>query len=110
MNPVSLYITASSREEAMMLSRELLHQRLIACANIVQDVTSLYHWQGAIEHDTEVLLVAKTLAAHVDAVVREVKRLHSYECPCVLATAITGGNPDYLKWLGEQVAPEKTPG
>ena len=104
MTPVSLYITASNREEAISLSRELLAARLIACANLVDGATSLYWWQGEIEHESESLIIAKSVDSHLEAITARVKELHSYDCPCVVATPITGGNPDYIKWLQEQVA------
>jgi periplasmic divalent cation tolerance protein len=103
MEPVLLYITAPNREEAISLSRELLGQRLIACANIVDHAISLYHWQGQIEHAPEALIIAKTLESQVERVTERVKALHSYSCPCVVAVPIAGGNPDYIEWLGGEV-------
>ena len=103
MDPVLLYITASSREEAISLSRELLNERLIACANIVDHVLSLYWWQGEIEHNPEAVIVAKTLASHVERVTAKVKELHSYDCPCVVVVPIVGGNPEYIAWLRAEV-------
>ncbi len=98
-----LYITVPNREEAISLSRELLGEKLIACANIVDHALSLYWWQGEIEQHSEVLIVAKTLASHVERVTERVKKLHSYSCPCVVALPIAGGNPDYIEWLHGEV-------
>jgi periplasmic divalent cation tolerance protein len=103
MTPVLLYITASNREEAISLARELLGHRLIACANIVDQATSLYWWQGAIEHTSEALIIAKSFSFHVRAITDKVKELHTYDCPCVVATPIADGNTDYIKWLREQI-------
>ena len=103
MEPVLLYITASNREEAISLSHELVNDRLVACANIVDHALSLYWWQGQIEHNPEALILAKTLASHVGHVTAMVKKLHSYDCPCVVAVPILGGNPDYIKWLRGEV-------
>ena len=105
MTPVSLYITAPNREEAISLSRELLEARLIACANIVENATSLYWWQGEIEHVSETLIIAKSLSQHVDGITAIVQKQYTYDCPCVVATPITGGNPDYLLWMQQQLAP-----
>lgn len=103
MTPVSLYITASTREEAISLAHELLSEKLIACANIIDNATSLYWWQGEIEHAKESILICKTSAAHVQMITEKVKALHSYECPCVVAHPIEGGNADYINWLGQQL-------
>ena len=106
MEPVSLYITASTREEAISISHELLALRLIACANIIEHVTSMYHWQGEIEHKSEAVIVAKSVRAHADAIIAKVKSMHSYNIPCVVVQPIMVGNPDFLDWI---VAETKTP-
>lgn len=99
---VWIYITAGSREEALKLGRALVADRLAACANVLGNVTSLYWWEGKVQEDREVAVVAKTRAERVDAVVARVKNLHSYECPCVVALPIVGGNPDFMAWIEEE--------
>jgi periplasmic divalent cation tolerance protein len=101
--PVLLYITASNREEAISLARELVSERLIACANIMDGALSLYRWQGEIEHEPETVIVAKTLASQIERVTTRVKELHNYTTPCVLAVPVIGGNPDYIEWLRGEV-------
>jgi len=103
MEPVSLYITAANREEAILLSRELAGERLIACANIIENVTSIYWWQDEIEQHPEVVIIAKTLSSLVDRITAKVKGLHSYSCPCVVAMPVIGGNPEYIEWIRKEV-------
>ena len=102
MNFHIVYITASSREEAEKISRVLLEERLIACANIFDPVTSLYWWKGEIRKDAETLLIAKTKESLVDQLIERVKALHSYECPCIVSFPLAKGNPDFLKWISEE--------
>jgi periplasmic divalent cation tolerance protein len=102
MNFHIVYITASSREEAEKISRVLLEERLIACANIFDPVTSLYWWKGEIRKDAEALLIAKTKESLVDQLIERVKALHSYECPCIVSFPLAKGNPDFLKWISEE--------
>jgi len=104
MEAVLLYITAAKHEDAVLLVRELLGERLIACANIMEHVTSLYWWQGAIDQETEVVIVAKTMAEHVSKVIDRVKALHTYDCPCVIALPIKDGNPDYIAWIAKETS------
>lgn len=104
MEPVLLYITAANREEAILVCRDLLGARLVACANIVEHATSLFWWQGAIEQETEILIIAKTVSLHVDRVTERVKALHTYDCPCVIAVPIEGGNPDYIAWIAKETS------
>ena len=103
MDAVLVYITASDASEAKTLARTLLGERLIACANVMPGVASLYRWEGAIQESAEAVLIAKTQAVHVDAVVEHVKALHSYGCPCVVALPVVGGNPEFLAWIGQEV-------
>lgn len=97
-----VYVTTGSRDEALKISRALVSERLAACANVLGDMTSVYWWDGKIQEDGEVALVAKTRAELVDALVERVKSLHGYECPCVVALPIQGGNPDFLRWIREE--------
>lgn len=100
---VLLYVTCASEAEAEAIAEALLQQRLIACANILPGMRSLYWWQGNIERGAETVLILKTQASLADAVTIEVKRLHSYTVPCILPLPVgEGGNPDYVAWLDAQ--------
>lgn len=100
---ILLYITASGRAEAETIARTLLAERLIACANLLPGVTSLYWWEGAVQEGQECVVIGKTTEERIDTVTSRVKELHSYACPCVVALAITGGNPEFLRWIGGEV-------
>lgn len=104
MTPCLLYITTSNREEAISIARELLEGRIIACANILDNATSLYWWQGEIEHTAETVIVAKSVMQLVPVATKKIKELHSYECPCIVALPIEHGNHDFLDWLKGEVA------
>jgi len=96
---VFIYITAPDRETAVTIGRALVEARLAACANVIDGMASIYWWQGALEEAREAVLVLKTRAAKVGALTEEVKALHPYDCPCVVALPIVGGNADYLDWI-----------
>jgi periplasmic divalent cation tolerance protein len=92
-------ITAPGSEEARAIGRALVEARLAASVNVLPEVTSFYWWDGALQEGAEALLLAKTRTTLVEAVVAFVGDRHSYVCPCVIATAIEAGNPDYLAWI-----------
>ncbi len=102
MTLATIYITAASQEEALAIGRALVEARLAACANVFPGVTSIYWWEGSRQEDSEVVLILKTRQDLVDEVVAKVKELHSYECPCVVAFAIAGGNKDFLDWIARE--------
>jgi periplasmic divalent cation tolerance protein len=102
-----LYITTSKIEEARKIGSALVEARLAACANILSGMESIYWWRGEIVHDREVVLIVKTRAELVDKVIEQVKELHSYACPCVVALPILDGNPAYLSWLEAETGPQQ---
>ena len=95
-------VTASSETEAQRISRALLDERRAACVNIVPRIESAYWWQGKIESAAEILLIVKTTAAQLDATIRLVKGLHSYQVPEIIALPVIGGNPEYLAWIDRE--------
>ncbi len=97
-----IYVTAGSRDEALRIGRELVRRRLAACANVLDGMTSVYRWRGEIQEDAEAVLIAKTTVALVSRVTEVVKELHSYECPCVEALPVVGGNPAFLEWIARE--------
>ena len=97
-----IYITAGDLDEAKALGRALVEARLAACANVLPGITPIYWWEGKVEEGSEVALIAKTRSELVDRVVALVKARHSYECPCVVATPITAGNPAFLDWIAAE--------
>ena len=98
----TLYVTASSDDEAAVIARALVAERLVACANVVPGVRSFFWWDGEVQDAAEVLLLCKTRDSLVDRATARVKELHSYECPCVVALPIVNGNSDYLNWISAE--------
>ncbi len=101
---VFAYITAGSRDEARRIGRALVEERLAACANIFDGMTSIYRWQDAIEEAGETVLIAKTRAELFEPLAARVRELHSYEVPCVVELTVGRGNPAYLDWLRDATA------
>jgi periplasmic divalent cation tolerance protein len=96
---VLAYVTTKDVEQAEAIGRALLELHLVACINIINGMQSMYWWEGKLESAREVVLILKTEERFVDEIIAEVKRLHTYDCPCVIILPIRGGNPEYLQWL-----------
>ena len=96
--------TCGSEEEAAGIARALLDSRLAACVNLLPRVRSLYRWEGKVEDAAETLLLIKTRAALLDALTAEVRRLHSYELPEIIALPVAAGLPPYLAWIVAETA------
>jgi len=95
--------TTSSWDEAEKIAKTLLEERLVACANIIGPVHSLFWWQGKINTAQEHLILMKTRSDLFGKVSERVKTLHSYQVPEIIATPIIEGSKEYLKWLDESL-------
>ena len=96
---IVVFITAPSEDDAAVIAHALVEQKLAACVNIVRNIRSIYSWQGKIEDDAEVLMIAKTQQKHFDALSKKVRELHSYDVPEIIALPILKGSDDYLEWI-----------
>ena len=92
-------MTAANREEAARLAEMLVGARLAACVQILPEMESVYHWQGEVRREPEFLLLAKTTEARFAPLEREVRALHSYDTPEIIALPITAASAPYLEWL-----------
>jgi periplasmic divalent cation tolerance protein len=97
-----IYITTKDKEEARKIGKELVESRLAACINIIENVNSMYWWEGKIQNEGEAVLIAKTKESLVPELIEKVKSMHSYDCPCVVSLPILDGNKDYLEWLQKE--------
>jgi len=89
------------------IAQTLLDEKLVACVNIIDNVQSLFWWQGNIDHENELLLMMKTKASLFESVEVRVKELHSYEVPEIIAIPIAKGSQDYLDWIQTSVKKEE---
>ncbi|HEV2615453.1 MAG TPA: divalent-cation tolerance protein CutA [Candidatus Acidoferrales bacterium] len=101
---IVVLVTFGSAREARRVARAVVDARLAACANIVASpVKSIYRWKGKVETASEVLVVIKSTQRRFPALEREIRRLHSYEVPEIVALPIVAGSKAYLEWIEEAV-------
>ena len=96
--------TIDDPERAAAIARVLVERRLVACVNIVGPIRSIYRWQGAVEEESEHLLIAKTRRERMKALREAIVELHPYDVPEVLELPVDGGHPAYLAWVDASVA------
>jgi len=99
MNCSFIYITTKDKEEAREIGKELVNSQLIACANVIDSILSIYEWEGKVYEEGEAVLICKTSSAKVDAVIDRVKSMHSYTCPCIVSLPISNGYKPFLDWV-----------
>jgi len=94
----TVVLITAPKKDAEKIARHLLERRVAACVNIA-DVKSLYWWEGKIEEDEEALLIVKTSTDKLNDLVKEVRAVHPYQVPEVIALPIVGGYKEYLSWV-----------
>ncbi|MBD3162118.1 MAG: divalent cation tolerance protein CutA [Candidatus Eisenbacteria bacterium] len=99
--------TIGGLEDGRSLARGLVESRLVACVNLLPDLTSIYRWRGGIEEEAEILLLIKTTRDRLPEMRRWIDTNHPYEVPELLLLDVDGGSADYLAWLREAVTPSE---
>ena len=93
------YITAPTKKEAQEIALELIEEGLVACVNILPGVESYFVWKEQIMKENEVILIFKAPEKNQNSIIKEVKKIHSYETPCITFLPLSGGNSDSLRWV-----------
>jgi periplasmic divalent cation tolerance protein len=84
-------------------ANRLLDERLIACANILGQMRSLYEWNGERGDARETGVLFKTDAARLDRAVTRIAELHPYDEPAVLGWRCDSAAEATALWLGKLV-------
>ncbi len=105
---VQVSTTLPDEALAQQLGKQLVEERLAACAQIVGPVSSTYWWQGRIEQAREWYCHLKTTAVVSAELSRRIRELHPYEVPEIIVVSIIEGNSSYFQWIAETVRPSPT--
>ena len=98
---LAFYITFPSKESAEKICSALIEKKLIACSNILP-IEAAYWWQGAVQHEQEVLAFVKTVSRLEKNLIEEVERIHPYDTPCIIHWPVKA-NEKYSKWVSDSV-------
>ncbi len=102
---ILVFVTCGSAREARTIARRMVERRLAACGNVVEaPVRSIYRWKGRVESAREFLLILKSTRMRFAALQREIRKLHSYDLPEIIALRVTAGSPAYLRWISESLS------
>ena len=93
------YITCANTKEAKKISSVLVRKKLIACANIFNNIQSVFSWKNKVNFSKEVIIMGKTTKKRQTKIISEVINLHSYDVPCIIFYKISSGNKEFLKWI-----------
>ena len=97
-----IYSPLPDAKTARAIAGTLLEEGLIACANVMSPMESVYIWKGKVESATECPVLFKTTADRLDDAVHRLGELHPYETPAILADICETAHPATLEWLSQQ--------
>ena len=97
--------TVPNPEEAEELANGIVREKLVACVQILPKMTSIYIWEGEVQHESEHLLLIKTIESRFKELEEFIQANHSYQTPEIAAFATDGVSRDYLKWITDYVSP-----
>jgi periplasmic divalent cation tolerance protein len=103
-NFIEIHWTSGSLDEARKISRYLVQERLIACAQIVPWIESVYMWNNQLETTQESKITFKTVLDNYEKIKEIVLQNCSYQIPEITYIVIDGGNQEYLKWMQESIS------
>ena len=104
-NALLVLSTFGTADEARRISRTLVEERLVACANLIPQVESIYRWKGEVETSAEIMVVFKTTTDRYDQVEDRIRELHPYEVPEIISIRLDAGLPAYLTWIDQSCLP-----
>ncbi len=99
---ILVYVTCKDVEEAKNISRILLEKRLVVCANFFP-INSMYSWKGSVNNDNEFVLILKTIDKNFKKIEKEIKKVHSYECPCIISIKVSKVNKEFLEFIKKEI-------
>lgn len=106
MSECIVLVTTPNETCAKELAKKALNANLCACVNIQNSITSLFHWKGKIQEESECMLIIKTTEEAYELLEQCIKTHHPYDVPEIIAIPIIKGHEPYLSWLKESVKKE----
>ncbi len=102
---ILVYCTCPSVEVADRIAATVVEECLAACVNRIPDVRSTYRWKGAVQTESESLLLIKTRKDRFEALKNRILALHPYELPELIAVEVSAGFDRYLAWVRDETNP-----
>ncbi len=99
MDIIVVYCTVQNKKLAKDITKVLMKHKLAACVSMIENVKSVFSWDGEICEEKEILMMIKTRRANYGKVKLVIEDLHTYAVPEIIALPIVDCSEDYLKWL-----------
>ena len=94
-----VYITCKNAREANHIAKKLLRNKLVACSNIISNVTSIFKWSNKFTKSKESILIAKTINSKRKKIINMVLKIHSYSNPCIVFFNVDKSSKLFTNWI-----------
>jgi periplasmic divalent cation tolerance protein len=101
MSAALIWCPFASEKQAAKAAAQLLDEGLVACANLVPGVRSLYVSNGERGEARECGALFKTAAGLLDQAVARLAAIHPYDTPAIAGWRADATAPATAAWLGE---------
>ena len=96
-----IWSTFDDEDSAADVASTLLDERLVACANLVPGLRSLYFWRGERGEAHECGVLFKTDAALLERACARLAELHPYDTPAISGWRADTTGAATAEWLAE---------
>ncbi len=96
---IFIYTTWPDQSTAKLAAKKLIQSQLVACANLIPGMQSIYMWDSQLQETSETVMILKTKEGLFSKVEETLLAQHPYECPAIVAIPFLGGHGPYLQWL-----------
>ena len=99
---IQVETTVPKRSEARKIAEVLARKKLSACTQIIGPVESVFRWKGKLVREKEWLCLIKTKKSLYKKVESEIRKIHPYKLPEIIAVPIVAGSKEYLAWIEKE--------
>ena len=104
MDIVVIYCTVPTKKLAKEITKVIMKHKLAACVSMIENVKSIFSWDGEICEEKEILMMIKTRRANYGKIKLVIEDMHSYNVPEIIALPVVDCSEDYLKWLAKETS------
>lgn len=99
MDIIVVNCTVPNKKVAREITKVIMRHRLAACVSLIDNVKSVFSWDGELCEEKELLMMIKTRRSNYGKIKLVIEDVHPYEVPEIIALPIVDCSEDYLKWL-----------
>lgn len=99
MKPVYIFWTCGSIDEARRISRYLVQEKWVACANLIPWIESVFQYNEKLQTQQETKVILKTLDSYFEKIRDIIKADGTYEIPEVTQFECDRMDPEFEAWL-----------